>query len=61
MGNLFGGSKSSPSVDYSPVETVEEKKKAKTNRSALLATPGGIQGEEIMAGGTSKRSTLFGN
>jgi hypothetical protein len=27
----------------------------------LLATPGGIAGEEILAGGTSKRSTLMGN
>lgn len=60
MGSIFGGG-SSPEVNYAPTETVEEKKKAKTGRSALLATGGGIEGEEIMAGGTKKRSTLMGN
>lgn len=61
MGNLFGGGGSSPSVDYSTQTTETEAKKAKTNRSALLATAGGIQGEELMAGETAKRGTLFGN
>jgi hypothetical protein len=60
MGGLFGGGNDSE-VSYQPTETIEEKKKAKTGRSALIATQGGIQGEEIMAGGTKKRSTLLGN
>lgn len=60
MGSIFGGGKD-PSVDYSTSETETEAKKAKANRSALLMTKGGIQGEELSSEEVKKRETLLGN
>jgi hypothetical protein len=57
---LGGGSK--PKTDPAPIAaTEEEKKKAKTARSQLLETEGGIIGSELTTGQTGGRSTLFGN
>jgi hypothetical protein len=52
-----------PSYEQPAIENglEEDKKKAKKLRSALLETPGGIGGEEVMGGGTKERTTLFGN
>jgi len=60
VSGLFGGN--TPKVSTAPVtSTEEEKKKAKTARSALLQTEGGILGSELQAGQVSSRSTLLGN
>ena len=59
MGKVFGGG--SPQVVYETQPLEEEAKKSKTARSALIATKGGIKGEEVMTGGVKKRSTLLGN
>lgn len=59
MGNPF--SSKAPKVVYETEPIVEEAKKSKAARSALIATEGGIQGEEVMAGGVKKRNTLLGN
>ncbi len=49
-------------VDTAPAEDItDESKKAKQARAALYATSGGIQGEEILSGGVSKRQSLLGN
>ena len=64
MSGLFGGGKSpyvAPSVNYDTEPVKEEKKKAKANRSALFATEGGIEGQELTSGQTKKRDTLLGN
>lgn len=63
---LFGvGLKSSrgksPSVNYDTEPVKEEKKKAKANRSALFATEGGIEGQELTSGQTKRRDTILGN
>lgn len=60
MSGLFGGGKS-PSVNYDTEPVKAEKKKAKANRSALFATEGGIEGQELTSGQTKKRNTLLGN
>jgi hypothetical protein len=60
MGNLFGG-KDEPEVDYTPVEIVDDKKKASAQRSQLLRTAAGISGEELQSGQTTKRENIFGN
>lgn len=60
LGGLFGGG--APKVSAAPiVETEAEKKKAKTARSALLETEGGILGSELQSGQVSSRQTLLGN
>ena len=33
----------------------------KNQRSSLLMTPGGSQGEEVLSGGVSKRARVLGN
>jgi len=59
MGKVFGGD--SPKVVYETRPLEEEAKKSKAARSALIATAGGMEGEEVMAGGVKKRNTLLGN
>lgn len=60
VASLLGGS--APKVSTAPIaETEEEKKKAKTARSALLQTEGGILGSELQSGQVSSRATLLGN
>lgn len=60
VSGLFGGS--SPKVSTQPItDTEAEKKKAKTARSALLQTEGGILGSELQSGQVSSRQTLLGN
>ncbi len=59
MGNPF--SSKSPKVVYETRPLEEEVKKSKAARSALIATEGGIEGEEVMAGGVKKRNTLLVN
>ena len=63
MSGLFGGGKSPSvnSVNYDTEPIKAEKKKAKANRSALFATEGGIEGQELTSGQTKKRDTLLGN
>lgn len=59
---ILGGGKAPKTSPAPVVETVEEKKKAKTARSALLNTEGGLAGQELLATQVaSKRDTLFGN
>lgn len=61
LGKLLGGVKA-PTVSPAPaVETEEAKKKAKTARSALLQTEGGVLGSELLSGQVSGRNTLLGN
>lgn len=60
MGDLFGGG-GSPEVAYEPTEVVADKKSASGQRSKLLKTAAGIAGEELQAGQTSKRNSIFGN
>lgn len=56
------GTKKSPTVSTAAVtDTQAEQKKAKTARSALLQTEGGISGAELSAGQVSTRDTLFNN
>lgn len=59
--SVLGGKK--PTTSTAPVtDTEAEKKKAKTARSALLQTEGGIVGTELQPGQVStKRDTLFNN
>lgn len=58
---LGGGSSKAPTVSAAPVvETEDAKKKAKTARSALLSTEGGILGSELQPGQVG-RETLLGN
>ena len=38
-----------------------DKDKSSRTRSRLLATSGGISGEELEAGSTTKRDSIFGN
>ncbi len=59
LGALFGGS---PKTSAAPVQqTEEDKKKAKKAKQQVLATQGGIRGEELQAGQTSTTDNLFGN
>ncbi len=69
FGGIFGGGKA-PKVQAAPaVAAVEAKKKeltaeekaARALRSQLFATSGGVLGEEVQAGGVTRKSNLFGN
>lgn len=56
---LFGGA---PKVSTAAVtQTQEEKKKAKTGRSALYETGGGVNGQELTPDEVKRRNTLLGN
>lgn len=59
MGDMFGGGGKSPEVRYEPVESQGFKAVIKKARSALLATKGGIAGEEVNS--VVSRGTLLGN
>jgi hypothetical protein len=48
-------------ADMAALATDKEALKAKNLRSSLFKTAGASSGEEIMSGGTTKRSTIFGN
>jgi hypothetical protein len=64
MSFLFGGGGDDDrdEVTQQPAQDLgQEKQKARALRSALLATEGGIRGEEILQGGVGGRNTLFGN
>lgn len=59
LGALFG---STPKTSAAPVQqTEEEKRKAKKARQQVLATKGGVTGQELQPGQTSKTDNLFGN
>lgn len=59
LGAIFGGG---GKVSTAAVEkTEEEKKKAKTGRSALYETEGGVSGQELSPDEVKRRSTLLGN
>jgi hypothetical protein len=59
LGGLLGGS---PKVSTAAVtQTEEEKKKAKSGRSALYETEGGVTGQELNPDEVRRRSTLLGN
>lgn len=62
VAGLLGGGKA-PKVDTAPIaQTEDEKKKAKTARSALLQTEGGVLGSELQPGQVGGgRQTLLGN
>ncbi len=58
---LIGLGGKSPKTSPAPtLEVEDEKKKAKTARSSLLETEGGILGMELQPGQV-KRDSLFGN
>lgn len=60
FGGLFGGK--SPKVSQAPIrQTQEERRKAKTGRSALFETDGGVTGSELEPDEVKRRSTLLGN
>jgi hypothetical protein len=60
ISSLFASApKTNAVAAVAPVE--EEKRKAKATRSSLLETSGGVMGQEVAAGETAKRTTLFGN
>lgn len=60
FGGIFG---KNDEVDTSSADATvdEDEKKAKAIRSALYETAGGSSGQELTAGQTQKRDTLFGN
>ena len=61
LGSIFG---KSPKVNTAPATTIIEDttKKAKKSRSQVLATVGGVAGEELSGAQVSKTGdTLFGN
>jgi len=59
LGAIFGNT---PKASSAPVaETVEDKKKAKKSRRQVLATQGGIKGEELQTGQTSQTDNQFGS
>lgn len=60
--SIFGGGKK-PKADPAPAKkTTDAGRKARKSRSALLATKGGIKGEELGAGDVQKKKdTLLGN
>jgi hypothetical protein len=57
----MGKSPKMPKQKFEPVITEEEKKKSLKIRSALLATEGGITGQELTSEQIKKRDTLMGN
>ena len=70
FGDIFGGGGEAPKVNAAPavaaVETEKaglsaEEKAARALRSQLFATSGGVLGEEVQAGGVTRKSNLFGN
>lgn len=69
ISSLFGGGKT-PTVQSAPAvqkvavaseDTAAEEQRLKRARSQLFNTTAGVLGEELSAGSTSSRSTLFGN
>lgn len=68
MGSIFSSPKPStqyiaPAVTTAPAveEVVDEEEEAKKGRAALLATKGGLAGEELQSGQKTSRGTLLGN
>lgn len=61
ISSIFGGSSPKVQTVASEKPVVEDARKAKKARSALLETAGGVMGQEVQAGQTSTRQTLFGN
>lgn len=60
VSKIFGGD--APKVRYEPIQqTEEEKRKAKTGRSALFETGGGVAGSELNPDEVKRRNTLLGN
>ena len=56
---LGGGS---PRVNsYASQDVTTDSEKSKKLRAALTQTAGGVSGEELLSGTTSKRGTLLGN
>lgn len=61
IAKMFGFS-DSPKVSLAAsTETEEEKRKAKTGRSALYETEGGVAGSELTDEQVKRRNTLLGN
>lgn len=71
FGDIFGGGGGeAPKVNAAPAvaavetkktELTAEEKAARALRSQLFATSGGVLGEEVQAGGVTRKSNLFGN
>ena len=67
FGSIFGGGGGAPKVQAAPAVEAEKKgltaeeKAARALRSQLFATSGGVLGEEVQAGGVTRKSKLFGN
>lgn len=61
--SIFGGGSKPKAPDPAPVkETKDASSTAKKSRSALLATKGGIKGEELNPNEVQKKNkTLLGN
>ena len=61
MGGFFAASVVRKAFESTAPVVTEEERKAKKARSALYATEGGVQGQELAAGEVNKRNTLLGN
>lgn len=62
VAELIGIGGKTPKTSPAPVvATEEEKKKAKSARSALLSTEGGITGAELQPGQVANNDRMFGN
>lgn len=61
ISQMFGGG-DTPKVSAQAVEdTTAEQRKAKTGRSALYETSGGVTGAELNPDEVKRRNTLLGN
>lgn len=61
LSTLLGGNKS-PTVSTQAIDDTEEKKKkAKKSKAQVIATQGGVSGEELTPGAVGGTDTLFGN
>ena len=56
----LGGGSPTVRTDASS-DVTNDKEKSKKLRAALTQTAGGVSGEELLSGTTSKRTTLLGN
>lgn len=60
--DLIGGKKKSPEVSTTAdADILADQKKATAQRSKLLKTAAGLEGEELMSGQTTRRDSVFGN
>lgn len=60
--DLFGRKNKSPKVSTNAdADILADQKKTTAQRSKLLKTAAGLEGEELMSGQTTRRDSVFGN